>query len=68
MSKHYLRTVSFAEKCYEFIAVFPADKSIMIIIKIIMIMIIIYNIDNKPTKVAIKHERQLQFYMQLGQL
>ena len=51
--------MSFAEKCYEFIVVFPADKSIMIIIKIIMIMIIIYNIDNKRTKVAIKHERQL---------
>ena len=66
MSKHYSRTFSFAET--EFIAVFPADKSIMIIIKIIMIMIIIYNIDNKRTKVAIKHERQLQFYMQLGQL
>ena len=40
----------------------------MIIIKIIMIMIIIYNIDNKRTKVAIKHESQLQFYMQLRQL
>lgn len=49
--------MSFTEKCYEFITVFPADKSVMIIIKIIMIMIIIYNIDNKCTKVAIKHER-----------
>lgn len=63
--------MSFAEKCYEFIAFFPADESLMIIIKIIMIMIIIYNIDNKRTKVAIKHGRdgrQLQFYMQLWQL